>query len=111
MVKELVALNGSEKQVAWAEKIRVYFGQSWDIITANLAPDTVEAVAPLRALAERQAAAAWWIDRKNRFNTGVVGNAVEEMLYAAKKTEKESLVAAAKTAWKALKADAAWKEW
>ena len=65
----LVTLTGTEKQVAWANKIRKFMieGMEEYVESANAHPEHPDADYILRGYkwTFQQANATWWIDRKN----------------------------------------------
>lgn len=67
----LPELLGSEKQIAWAESIRLKaLGEAQEAIEKNAnTPERRAQVAPLMAQLKGENSAAWWID--NRKRTGV----------------------------------------
>ena len=64
----LPELLGSEKQIAWAESIRVKVIAEAEAAIARTAttPERKAQVAPLLAKLTAQTEAAWWIDRRNK---------------------------------------------
>lgn len=68
----LPKLTGSEKQVAWAETIRMKAIAEAEAAIARTAttPERQEQVAPLLAKLKAQTDSGWWIE--NRSSTGVV---------------------------------------
>jgi len=61
----LPALEGTPKQVAWAESIRVKAITYLEERFATITPERQAQIAPLLAKLKAQDKAAWWIDNRN----------------------------------------------
>jgi hypothetical protein len=109
---QMKALVGTEKQIAWAEKIRAQFLYAFELLVTTLAPETREAVEPLRSVALNQSKAAFWIDRRDHIvTTGSISNAVMEMITTCRKSSNEGNQVKAKAAFKALLKDEVGRGW
>ena len=84
-------LTGTEKQIAWAEKIRSEYLKWFDLAVAELdddindedndaetieelKKDKAELVAAFSAVIEQKDSASWWIDRRTTDPAVVAGN-------------------------------------
>jgi len=88
-------MNGSPKQIAWAEKIRTKTILLMRRELADRLPrEGIEAVV---ALAARQADARWWIDNQSLLASGTIQDHM--LMKAAGLVDKAGVLTAAGVAW------------